>query len=142
MGKEIWIKIGLPGADPQLGTLQGRVCQESFREFDFEDDLLGNLDQALTGRVPFKLFDPIIFRAQRDQQGNVLLGALNLSESMPTIEGKFLNMNPANMLWWAQIEETENWKNVVASAIHHIEIASGGDVPDLEVPKAGPRLVR
>jgi hypothetical protein len=148
MSKEIWIKIGLPGADPQLGTLQGRVSQESFtNDTVCEFDPVERLNDAVQNHKPVKLFDPIVFRAQRDQQGNVLLGALNLVESMPTIDGKFININPANVLWWAQLEDTENWKNVVASTIHHIEI-TGGNV-DFDGPQGpaypkgpGPRLVR
>jgi hypothetical protein len=154
MSKEIWIKIGLPGADPQLGTLQGRICDESvmYRDgFDI-DPAIGTtrslewaLDEAIKHQRPIKLFDPIIFRAQRDQQGNVLLGALNLVESMPNIEGKHITLNPANILWWAQLEDTENWKNVVASTIHHIEITGGNvDFDDPQGPACpkGPRLVR
>jgi hypothetical protein len=151
--EDIWVKIGLPGADPQLGTLQGRICDESitYRDSFDLDPVVGYtksfewaLDDAIYHQKPIRLFDPIIFRAQRDQQGNVLLGALNLVESMPNIEGKYITLNPSNILWWAKLEETENWKNVVASTIHHIEI-TGSDVDfgSPQDPKGpGPRLVK
>lgn len=126
MKEEIWIKIGLVGTDPQLGTLQGRINSESFGNVVI-DDPVDRLNKAITQHTPIKLFDPIIFRAQR--QGNeIMLGALALSKSMPVIEGSWLFLNPTNILWWAPLEETENWKDVVASTIHGIELA-GGDMP-------------
>lgn len=143
MKDEMWIKIGLPGADPQLGTLQGRVSKESFKEGSADRDLSLALDSAMESGTPFKLFDPIIFRAQKDPStGNIMLGALALADSMPDIEGNCLRMNPTNILWWAILQDTENWKNVVASTIHRIEIA-GNSIPDFDMPTSkGPRLVK
>ena len=144
MKEEIWIKIGLPGADPQLGTLQGCINKESFSKNTSLNDLIATLNQAIADRLPIKLFDPIVFRAQKDPQtGNIMLGALALSSTMPEIEGNYLFLNPANIMWWAPLQETENWRNVVASTIHHIEIA-GGNLPadfDMPMPK-GPRIIK
>jgi hypothetical protein len=144
MKDEIWIKIGLPGADPQLGTLQGRINKESFSKNTHLNDLTVSLNQAITDNLPIKLFDPIVFRAQKDPQtGNIMLGALSLTDSMPDIQDNFFYLNPSNIMWWAPLQETENWKNVVASTIHRIEIAGGNALPEFDIPTPkGPRLVR
>jgi hypothetical protein len=147
MNNELWIKIGLIGADPQLGTLQGRVnIDESFSEqvsLDDKDcDVEALLDSCIHLNVPFKLFDPIIFRAQRNQAGDMLLGAAALTKSMPPVSTDYLTVNPSNLLWWAPIEESQEWNQLIASVISGLDLAGSGDLsiemPD--IPK-GPRLV-
>jgi len=143
--KEVWVKIGLTGADPQLGTLQGRLTEESFDQAIITLDVFTSFNKAIEKQSPVKLFDPIIFRAQRTTNNEVLLGALPLAETMPVIEDNFIILNPANILWWASLEETEDWKRVVTTAIHHIELASGGedlDGLDSISNSKGPKLVK
>lgn len=133
MSKELWIKIGLVGADPQFGTLQGRVVLESFpttlllENGNSEDDLGLLINDAIHLKVPFKLFDPIIFRTQRTADG-LALGAAALAKSMPVIEGDFVTINPSLILWWAALVEDDNWNRVVASTISGIDLAGGGDL--------------
>jgi len=124
--QEIWIKIGLVGADPQLGTLQGRVTTESFFDPTYTGfDLHELINRAIHERSPFKLFDPIIFRAQRQTSGDIMLGALSLAQSMPAIEGKHLNINPANIMWWAPLGKNSDWEQVVISTLTGLDLASG-----------------
>lgn len=148
MSNELWIKIGLMGGDPMLGTLQGRVdVDESFSEqvsLDQDDnDVESLLDSCIHLNVPFKLFDPIILRISQDRQtGEALLGAAPVSSAMPPIATKHLTMNPATIMWWAPIEDSQEWQQIVASTISGLNLAGGGDL-DIEMPSVpkGPRLV-
>lgn len=128
--KDIWVKIGLVGADPQLGTLQGRVDLTSFenstdKENYTADEIRVLLNQAIHSRIPFRLFDPIIFRAQRQQSGDIMLGALPLATTMPVIESKYLYVNPSNIMWWAFIGQSADWDQVVASTLTGLDLAGG-----------------
>jgi len=144
---ELWIKIGLVGADPMVGTLQGRVDVEaSFSEqvmLDEDDlDIESLIDSCIHLNIPFKLFDPIILRMQRDENNQPALGAAPLTSSMPPIATDYLTMNPSSLMWWAPVEDSQMWQQVVASTISGLDLAGGGDL-DLELPNMpqGPRLV-
>ena len=138
MSNEAWIKIGLVGADPQLGTLQGRVSiDESFSEVLNVEDAVENVEDAIDScihlNVPFKLFDPIIFRAQQGPGGQMMLGAAALTKSMPPVTSDYLTINPANMVWWASIEESQDWQQVVVSTISGLDLAGDGEL-SIELP--------
>lgn len=146
MSNELWIKIGLVGADPQLGTLQGRISiDESFSETvscdenEGTEDIENRVDSCIHLNIPFKLFDPIIFRAHRGPNGETLLGAAALAKSMPPISTDYLTINPANIMWWAPIKESRDWDQVVASTISGLDLAGGGEL-SIEMPE-GPGFV-
>lgn len=149
MDTELWIKIGLVGGDPMLGTLQGRVdLDESFSEHvlleESEDsDLESLIDSCIHMNVPFKLFNPIILRVQRDPTtGEAGLAAAQVTSALPPVATDYLTINPANVMWWALVEDSQEWRQIVGSTIHGLNLAGGGDL-DIEIPNMpkGPRLV-
>ncbi len=136
MSNEKWVKLGLVAADPQFGTLQGKITDESFDAFG-EAVKAGNLEQKLkkttaAGGV-FELFDPIILKMARTQDGMPALGTVALVKDddtalIPTL-GDSILINSKNVLWWAWIDENDQqWQQIVASTISGIDIAPGGNL--------------
>lgn len=130
---EKWVKLGLIAADPQFGTLQGKITEESFGR---ETKISCSIEQYFRAMVDsgstFELFDPIILKMGRTQDGTPALGTAALVKDddvlIPT-EGDSIMINSKSVLWYAWIDENDQqWQQIVATTISGIDIAPGGNL--------------
>lgn len=129
---ERWIKLGLVGADPQFGTLQGKIAKDSFGEGKLGCSVEEHFKIVVDSGTAFELFDPIIFSIARTDKGP-MVGTIALAKDseatiVPTL-GTSLMINSKNILWWAWVDQDdEQWQQIVASTISGIDIAPGGNL--------------
>lgn len=134
MTSEKWIKLGLVAADPQYGTLQGKITEESFdpRDGVKADSLESQFKSAINHGDAFELFDPIIFSIARTEEGPAIGTIALAKDSDATIVstiGDSIMVNSRNILLWSWIDETdEQWQQIVATTISGIDIARGGNL--------------
>ncbi len=136
MTSEKWVKLGLVAADPQFGTLQGKITDDSFLTNALEEKIVG-LEQKLITTIdrgtPFELFDPIIFKIAQTPEGMPAIGTVALAKdteaTVVATDGDSIMMNPRNILWWAWIDDdNDQWRQIVATTISGIDIATGSDL--------------
>lgn len=134
---DMWIKLVFPGTNAIMGSLQGRVCEESFDSDDWDEGmtLTEMLNKAVYSKAVFKLFDPIQLHPVPSPQGTSTMTIPLIQALEPHVTQDFLWVNGDQVQWWAPFEVDEKWQQIVDQSIHGVSVPPPGleiDEPDEE----------
>ena len=128
---DMWIKIILPGMNAIVGSLQGRVTEESFEGKG--ETLQGQINSYITRGRMFKLYDPIQLHPVPSPTGTSTMTVPLIQALEPAVTEAFIWVNGSQVQWWAPIECDSKWQQIIDQSIHGIAVPEAGveiDEPD------------